>query len=122
MSIFSRLFSSSKQAAPQSPWEQTVQSMRDRDLDSFDGVQQTLYSKDGSRRFVILLGEDGRFRYEYQELTPYGPEELEFFAQMGKNDAAYWSIDCTGSECPGWPTQADALRELQQQKQYKKYF
>ncbi len=122
MSIFSKLFSSRKETAPCSPWEQTVQSMRDQELDSFDGVQEALYSKDGSQRFVILCGSDGRYRYEYQELTPYGPEELEFFAQMGKTSRAYWSIDCTKSDCPGWPTQEDAKRELQREKAYQKYF
>ncbi len=122
MSIFQKLFSSHKQSREKSAWELTVEAMHDRDLDCFDGVAEAIYSKDGARRFVLLQGEDGRFRYEYQELTPYTPEEQEFFALMGKDSAAYWSVDCTRSECPGYQTREDALRQLRQEKEFKKYF
>ncbi len=122
MSIFQKLFPAKKQPQQNSAWEETVASMHDQDLDSFDGVQNSVYSKDGARRFVILLSPDGRYRYEYQELIPYSQEEREFFAQMGRTSGAYWSIDCTKSESPGWPAPEDVLREMQQEKEYKKYF
>lgn len=123
MSIFEKYFSRRRaEDAPKSPWEQTIEDMLDKDLDCFDGVVEALYSKDNTRRFVILQGEDGRFRYEYQELRPYTKEEREFFAQAGRPADAYWSIDCTRSECLGWPTREDAQREMQNEKEYKKFF
>ncbi len=123
MSIFEKFFSRRRaENAPLSPWEQTIEDMRDQDLDCFDGVVEAVYSKDSTRRFVILQGADGRFRYEYQELRPYTQEEREFFAQAGRPADAFWTIDCTKSECPGWLTAEDARREMQNEKEYKEYF
>ncbi len=122
MSWLKNLFSSSKQPAEKSPWELTVVSMRDKELDCFDGVQEAVYSKDGSRRFVLLRSEDCRYRYEYQELTACSQEELDFFAQMGKEETAYWSIDCTKSESAGFFSLEDARRQMQEEKHYKKHF
>ncbi len=123
MSIFEKFFSRRRaESAPLSPWEQTIEDMREQDLDCFDGVVEAVYSKDSSRRFVIVQGPDGRYRYEYQELRSYTQEEREFFAQAGRPAEAFWTIDCTKSERPGWPAAEDARREMQNEKEYKKYF
>lgn len=123
MSIFSKIFSRTKEnAAPKSQWEQLVEAMHDQQLDCFDGVVEAIYSKDNSRRFVICQGGDGLYRYEYQELRLYTKEEKEFFALMGKDGDACWTIDCTSDDCPGWPTREDARRQLEKEPEYKKYF
>ncbi len=123
MSLFDLLRRNLKKAdAPKSPWELTIESMLDKDLDCFDGVVEALYSKDSTRRYVILQGENGRYRYEYQELRPYTKEEREFFAAAGRPAEAYWTIDCTRDDVSGWPTQEDAMRYLREEKEYKKYF
>lgn len=123
MSFLDKFFARRRaEGAPKAPWELTIESMIDKDLDCFEGVVEALYSKDNTRRYVILQGADGLYRYEYQELRPYSKEEREFFAQMGRDAEAYWTIDCTRDDQPGWPTREDVQRQMEKETVYKKHF
>ena len=98
MSFLDKFFARRRaEGAPKAPWELTIESMIDKDLDCFDGVVEALYSKDNTRRYVILQGADGLYRYEYQELR-------------------------TRDDQPGWPTREDVQRQMEKETVYKKHF
>lgn len=81
MSIFSKLFSKgSKCDVPPMPaWETIVEMMYEQDLDGYtDELVQVIYSKDRSKRYVILKNEKGFFTYQLEVINQYDPQEWQY--------------------------------------------
>lgn len=59
------------------PWEEIVEIMYDKDLGGhMDEVAEVIYSRDRSKRYVVLKSNKGFYKFDYEELQPLDEEEL----------------------------------------------
>ncbi len=64
--------------APMPPYDEIVKSLYDKELIYPDSIKicQVIYSKDKSKRFVVLKSNKGFFKYTYEEVCVF--DELDW--------------------------------------------
>lgn len=124
MNLIKKLFRKkvSKDIPPMPPWETIVEMMYDKDLDCFDGeVAMVLYSKDRSKRYVVLKYEKGHFTYQFEVICQYDEEEWKYVHPFDL--PATW--EPTFDENIGksyFENTEDLLREIKSEPAYRMYF
>ena len=101
MNIFRKLFqSNAKHDVPAVPaWETIVEMMYDQHLDVYtDKVIQVIYSKDKSKRYVILQDENGFLTYQLEAIYQYDPDEWQYIASNKNALPAMW-VPCEKLPC-----------------------
>ena len=98
--------------------EEIASIMYDKQLDYTFEVVKTIYSKDKTKRYVLLKANDGTIRYQYEKLVPYDAEELQYL----KPDSlpAYWSLVSDTNHI--FDSIDTAIKEIQSDPEYKTYF
>ena len=78
--------------APMPPYDEIVKSLYGKDLSYSDAtkIRKVIYSKDNSKRFIVLESNKGFFKYTYEEICVF--DELDWNSHYGYID---------GIE-PGW--------------------
>ena len=109
--------------SPMPTWESVVEIMYDKQLDSFlDEVVKVIYSKDKTKRYVILKSKKGFLTYGLEVLYAFDEDEWQFIG--GEKDAlpGYWGPSSGGGVKSVFEREEELLRELVCEPEYKSYF
>lgn len=121
--LFKRIFQKQKRNAPaMPPWEEIVEQMYDKCLD-FDGeVVKVIYSKDRSKRYVVLKNEKGYFTYCLEAIYPFDEEEWNYICMQENALPAMWQPfwGITGKSL--FESMDELRREKKEEPEYKRYF
>lgn len=125
MGLFKRLFCKNRKikVVPTLPvWEEIVELMYDKGLDHFiDEVILVLYSKDKSKRYVLLQRQDGFYTYTCEQIYVYDAEEWQYVYENEHTLPAMWAAIVGGSNSI-FERLDDALNELKNESEFKTYF
>lgn len=125
MNIFQKLFcQKSKPYIPPMPsWETIVEMMYDQNLGGYtDELVQAIYSKDKSKRYIILKDEKGFFTYQLEAIYPYDPDEWQYRAADQPALPATWEPfhGVTGKSI--FENKEELLNEMKTEPEYQQYF
>ena len=93
VNIFDKIFHKQpKHDVPAMPaWETVVKMMYDQHLDGYSAeVIQVIYSKDKSKRYVILKDERGFFTHQLEAIYQYDPAEWQYIGSNKNALPAMW--------------------------------
>ena len=125
MNIFRKLFrSNAKHNVPAVPaWETIVEMMYDQHLDVYtDKVIQVIYSKDQSKRYVILQDENGFLTYQLEAIYQYDPDEWQYIASNKDALPAMWEPFHGMIGKSLFANTTELLHELRAEPEYQRYF
>ena len=114
-----RKFRKEKRIVPPMPeWNEIVEMLYDKNLDFLDStVEKVIYSKDKSKRYVVLKSDKGFFTYRLEKIYQLGEEEWSCRCSFDLTPAFWHDVD-NGSKSI-FSTLEDALNELKQEVEYK---
>ena len=93
MKLFDQIFlKNENQTPPPLPsWEEVVEALYDKDLDSFPhDVIEVLYSRDRSERYVILKSKAGFYTYLFQRLCTWDKDDWENLSSHENVAPGWW--------------------------------
>lgn len=107
---------------PMLEWEEIVNMMYDQHLDGYaDELVQVIYSKDRSKRYVILKNDEGVFTYQLEAICQYDHEEWKYLASNKDVLPAMWEPHgITGKSI--FINAEELLKELKSEPEYQRYF
>lgn len=111
--------------APMPQYDEIVKSLYDKDLSYPDTtkIRKVIYSKDNSKRFVVLESNKGFFKYTYEEICVF--DELDWNSHFGYIDGikpGWWEPkDCSFAHS-FFGTEEEALYALKHEFEYKRFF
>lgn len=125
MNIFYKIFCpKAKRNVPVIPaWEAVVEMMYDKHLDGYaDEVVQVIYSKDKSKRYVILKDDKGFFTYQLEAIYQYDWDEWKYVASNNDILPAMWEPfhGIVGKSL--FENTIELLQELKTEPEYQQYF
>lgn len=125
MNFFQKLFrqKSKPDSLPMPSWEAVVEMMYDRNLDGYtDALVQVIYSKDKTKRLIILQSEQGFFTYQLEAIYQYDPEEWQYIGYNKNALPAMWEPlhEMTGKSI--FPNKEELLVALKTEPEYRLYF
>ena len=114
-----RKFRKEKRIVPPMPeWNEIVEMLYDKNLDFLDStVEKVIYSKDKSKRYVVLKSDKGFFTYRLEKIYQLDEEEWSYRCSFDLTPAFWQDVD-NGSKSI-FSTLEDALKELKQEAEYK---
>ena len=114
-----RKFREEKRIVPPMPeWNEIVEMLYDKNLDFLDlTVEKVIYSKDKSKRYVVLKSDKGFFTYRLEKIYQLDEEEWSYRCSFDLTPAFWQDVD-NGSKSI-FSTLEDALKELKQEAEYK---
>ena len=114
-----RKFRKEKRTVPKMPeWNEIVEMLYDKNLDFLDStVEKVIYSKDKSKRYVVLKSDKGFFTYRLEKIYQLDEEEWSYRCSFDLTPAFWQEID-NGSKSI-FSNLEDALKELEQEAEYK---
>ena len=114
-----RKFRKEKRIVPPMPeWNEIVEMLYDKNLDFLDStVEKVIYSKDKSKRYVVLKSDKGFFTYRLEKIYQLDEDEWSYRCSFDLTPAFWQDVD-NGSKSI-FSTLEDALRELKQEAEYK---
>lgn len=116
-----RKFRKEKRVVSKMPeWNEIVQMLYDKNLDCFDDeVVRVIYSKDKAMRYIVLKSDKGFFNYRLEKIYQFDEEEWSYRCSFDLTPAFWQDVD-NGSKSI-FSTLEDALKELEQEAEYKIY-
>lgn len=125
MNVLEKIFrKKSRRDVPVMPtWETIVAMMFDQHLDGYaDEVVRVIYSKDKSKRYVILKDDNGFFTYQLEAIYQYDPEEWRYIASNKDALPAMWEPlhGITGKSI--FENTEELLKEMSTEPEYQQYF
>ena len=113
-----RKFRKEKRIVPPMPeWNEIVEMLYDKNLDFLDStVEKVIYSKDKSKRYVVLKSDKGFFTYRLEEI--YQLDEEWSYRYSSDLTPAFWQDVDNGNKSI-FSTLEEALNELKQEAEYK---
>jgi len=114
-----RKFRKEKRIVPPMPeWNEIVEMLYDKNLDFLDStVEKVIYSKDKSKRYVVLKSDKGFFTYRLEKIYQLDEDEWSYRCSFDLTPAFWQDVD-NGSKSI-FSTLEDALKELKQEAEYK---
>ncbi len=114
-----RKFRKEKRIVPPMPeWNEIVEMLYDKNLDCFDDeVVRVIYSKDKAMRYIVLKSDTGFFSYRLEKIYQLDEEEWSYRCSFDLTPAFWQDVD-NGSKSI-FSTLEDALKELEQEAEYK---
>ena len=114
-----RKFRKEKRIVPPMPeWNEIVEMLYDKNLDFLDStVEKVIYSKDKSKRYVVLKSDKGFFTYRLEKIYQLDEEEWSYRCSFDLTPAFWQNVD-DGSKSI-LSTLEDALNELKQEAESK---
>lgn len=125
MSLFGKIFrKKTKPNVPPMPaWETIVEMMYDRHLEEYaDELVQVIYSKDRSKRYLILKDDKGFFTYQLETIYQYDPDDWPYLASNKDVLPAMWEPfpGITGRSI--FENTEELLKEMSAEPEYQRYF
>ncbi len=114
-----RKFRKEKRIVPPMPeWNEIVEMLYDKNLEFLDStVEKVIYSKDKSKRYVVLKSDKGFFNYRLEKIYQLDEEEWSYRCSFDLTPGFWQDVD-NGSKSIFF-TLEDALKELEQEAEYK---
>ena len=114
-----RKFRKEKRIVPPMPeWNEIVEMLYDKNLDFLDSkVEKVIYSKDKSKRYVVLKSDKGFFTYRLEKIYQFDEEEWSYRCSFDLTPAFWQDVDNGNKSI--FSTLEDALKELKQEVEYK---
>ncbi len=114
-----RKFRKEKRIVPPMPeWNEIVEMLYDKNLKFLDStVEKVIYSKDKSKRYVVLKSDKGFFTYRLEKIYQLDEDEWSYRCSFDLIPAFWQDVD-NGSKSI-FSTLEDALKELEQEAEYK---
>lgn len=109
---------------PMPPYDEIVRSLYDKELvysDEFK-ICKVIYSKDNSKRFVVLESNKGFFKYTYEEIIICDEEEWNYFCRSEDARAGWWAPKDRSFAYSFFGTENEAIIALKSELEYKQYF
>lgn len=104
-------------------WETIVEMMHDKQLDCFfDEVVRVIYSKDKSKRYVILKKENGILTYLLEEIYQFDDDEWSYISDQENAVPAMWEPYYTGWKVSHFEREEELMKELICEPEYKRFF
>ena len=103
---------------PMPEWNEIVEMLYDKNLDFLDSkVEKVIYSKDKSKRYVVLKSDKGFFTYRLEKIYQFDEEEWSYRCSFDLTPAFWQDVDNGNKSI--FSTLEDALKELKQEVEYK---
>ena len=111
--------------APMPPYDEIVKSLYDKELNYPDSIKicQVIYSKDKSKRFVVLKSNKGFFKYTYEEVCVF--DELDWtshFCYIENIKPGWWESKNSSFAYSFFGTEKEAMIALKSESIFKQYF
>ncbi|MBQ8879922.1 MAG: hypothetical protein IJY69_03660 [Clostridia bacterium] len=111
--------------APMPPYDEIVKSLYDKELNYSDSIEicQVIYSKDKSKRFVVLKSNKGFFKYTYEEVCVF--DELDwssYYAYIEIIQPGWWEPKDRSFAYSFFGTEQEAFEALKRETEYKQFF
>ena len=111
--------------APMPPYDEIVKSLYDKELNYPDSIKicQVIYSKDKSKRFVVLKSNKGFFKYTYEEVCVF--DELDwssYYAYIENIQPGWWESKDRSFAYSFFGTEQEAVEALKRETEYKQFF
>ena len=111
--------------APMPPYDEIVKSLYDKELNYPDSIEicQVIYSKDKSKRFVVLKSNKGFFKYTYEEVCVF--DELDWtslYAYIENRQPGWWEPKDRSFAYSFFGTEQEAVEALKCETEYKQFF
>lgn len=111
--------------APMPPYDEIVKSLYDKELNYPDSIKicQVIYSKDKSKRFVVLKSNKGFFKYTYEEVCVF--DELDWashYAYIENIKPGWWEPKDHPFAYSFFGTEQEAFEALKRETEYKQFF
>ena len=111
--------------APMPPYDEIVKSLYDKELNYPDSIKicQVIYSKDKSKRFVVLKSNKGFFKYTYEEVCVF--DELDWtshYAYIENIKPGWWEPKDRSFAYSFFATEQEAFEALKRETEYKQFF
>ena len=111
------------QIPPMPSWESVVEIMYDKQLDSvLDEVVKVIYSKDKTKRYVIVKSKKGFLTYGLEVLCAFDEDEWQFVGRGKDALPGYWGPSSGRGVTSIFEREEELLRELVCEPEYKCYF
>ena len=111
------------QIPPMPPWESVVEIMYDKQLDSFlDEVVKVIYSKDKTKRYVIIKSKKGFLSYGSEEIYAFDEDEWQFIGKEKDALPGYWCPLMGSGVKSIFEREEELMKELICEPEYKCYF
>ena len=111
------------QIPPMPSWESVVEIMYDKQLDSvLDEVVKVIYSKDKTKRYVIVKSKKGFLTYGLEVLCAFDEDEWQFIGREKDALPGYWGPSSGRGVTSIFEREEELLRELVCEPEYKCYF
>lgn len=109
---------------PERPdWETVVEMMYDKQLDCFDDeIIRVIYSKDKSKRYLILKKESGVLTYQLEVIYQYDDEEWKYICDSKDALPAMWEPYYTEWRFSHFEREEELMNELIHEPEYKQFF
>ncbi len=116
--LFKR-FRKEKRVVPKMPeWNELVEMLYNKNLEFLDStVEKVIYSKDKSKRYVVLKSDKGFFNYRFQKIYQYTEEEWSYSSNFDIIPGFWQEAD--NKNISLFSSFEDALNELEQEAEYK---
>ena len=116
--LFRKLRKEKRIVPPMPEWDEIVEMLYDKNLDFLDStVEKVIYSKDKSKRYVVLKSDKGFFSYRLEKIYQLDEEEWSYRCSFDLTPAFWHDVD-NGSKSI-FLNLEDALKELEQEAEYK---
>ena len=125
MKFFDRFFHNGdkRNIYPMPEWETVVETMYDKQLDSFvDEVIDVVYSKDHSMRYVILKNAQGLFTYQLEVIHQFDDNEWQYVCSDKNSLPAIWEPFKESAEKSIFESKNELLKEMKSEAEYRRYF
>ncbi len=104
-------------------WETVVEMMYDKQLDCFDDeVIRVIYSKDKSKRYLILKKENGILTYLLEYVYQFDDEEWNYISNQENALPAMWEPYHTNWGVSHFEKEEELMKELIHEPEYKQFF
>ena len=104
-------------------WETVVEMMYDKQLDSFlDEVVRVIYSKDKSKRYIILKKESGILTYLLETIYQFDDDEWNYISNQENAMPAMWERYYKEWAFSNFEREEELMKELVHEPEYKQYF
>ena len=125
MKFFNRIFRRKQNTdiPPMPAWNTIVEMMYDKQLDTFaDEVVDVIYSKDRSKRYVILKKGNDLLTYQLESIYQFDEDEWNYIGSYDNALPAMWA-PFIGIEGKSIFNSIKELRnEIENEPEYRQYF
>ena len=110
---------------PMPPYDEIVKSLYDKEPSYSDAMKicRVIYSKDNSKRFIILESDKGFFKYTYEEVCVF--DEFDWtshFAYIKNIKPGWWEPKDRSFAYSFFGTEEEAWEALKLETEYKQFF